>query len=120
MLAKMASDLQKPDGLTLFPDDSLPESLYRLKLEDFPGIGPRMARRLNLHGVFAVRQLCQMSEKSLCAVWKSKVLGGRWYRLLRGEDVVDGADLAADGGALAHSPSRAAHRGGRLRRPTCA
>lgn len=89
MLAKVASDMQKPDGLVVFSDENLPEALYGLKLQDFPGIGPRMTRRLSLHGVFAVRQLCAMSAKALSEVWGSKVLGGRWFRLLRGEDVAD-------------------------------
>lgn len=89
LLAKMAADMKKPDGLTVLTDADLPDALFRLKLQDFPGIGPRMERRLNLYGVFTVRQLCQMSAKSLSEVWGSSVLGGRWYRLLRGEDVTD-------------------------------
>ncbi len=89
MLAKVASDMQKPNGLTVFADEDLPTALYKLKLQAFPGIGPRMARRLNLYGVFAVRQLCEMSAKSLSEVWGSKVLGGRWFRLLRGQEVAD-------------------------------
>lgn len=87
MLAKVGADMRKPDGLTVFDDADLPAALFGLKLQDFPGIGPRMARRLNLYGVFAVRQLCEMSEKALSDVWGSKILGSRWYRLLRGEDV---------------------------------
>jgi DNA polymerase-4 len=89
MLAKMAADMKKPDGLVVLCDEELPAALFGLKLQDFPGIGPRMERRLNLYGVFAVRQLCEMPLKSLCEVWGSKVVGGRWYRLLRGEEVSD-------------------------------
>lgn len=86
-LAKVAADMQKPDGLTIICHSDLPEALHGLKLGDFPGIGPRMHRRLNLHGVFAVRQFCAMSEKGLSEIWGSRILGERWYRLLRGEDV---------------------------------
>jgi DNA polymerase-4 len=89
MLAKVASDMKKPDGLTVLADEAMPDALYGLDIEDFPGIGPRMARRFKLHGVFTVRQLFAMPLKPLCEVWGSKVLGGRWYRLLRGEDVLD-------------------------------
>jgi DNA polymerase-4 len=89
MLAKMAADVKKPDGLTVWADADLPAALHELKLRDFPGIGPRMERRLNLYGVFAVRQLCEMPLKTLAEVWGSKVVGTRWYRLLRGEDVAD-------------------------------
>ena len=41
-LAKVAADMKKPDGLTLLPDDELPQRLYGLELNDFPGIGRRM------------------------------------------------------------------------------
>jgi DNA polymerase-4 len=89
MLAKVAADLRKPDGLTVLTDDTLAETLAGLRLEDFPGIGPRMARRLNLYGVASVRQLCGLPLKTLCEVWKSRVLGGRWHALLRGDEVDD-------------------------------
>jgi DNA polymerase-4 len=91
MLAKVASDVRKPDGLIVFADENLPDDLYSLQIQDFPGIGPRMRRRFALYGVFAVRQLCEMSLQSMCAVWGSKIIGERWYRLLRGEDVVEAA-----------------------------
>jgi DNA polymerase-4 len=89
LLAKVAADMQKPDGLTVLADADLPGRLHGLKLRDFPGIGPRMERRLNRCGVFAVEQLVKMPERTLSEVWGSRVLGGRWFRLLRGEDVAD-------------------------------
>jgi DNA polymerase-4 len=90
LLAKVAADMKKPDGLTVFAKSDLPEALFGLKLQDFPGIATRMARRLNLSGVFAVRQFCGLSEKAMSEAWGSRILGGRWYRLLRGEDVSEG------------------------------
>jgi DNA polymerase-4 len=89
MLAKVAADMKKPDGLTVFSDSDLPQALHGLKLQDFPGIGPRMARRLNLRGVFTVSQLCALSERAMAEMWESRVVGSRWYRLLRGEEVLD-------------------------------
>jgi DNA polymerase-4 len=89
MLAKVASDMQKPDGLTILADAEMPQALYKLKLIDFPGIGPRMERRLKLYGIFTVEQLCQSPAKTLATVWGSKLLGERWYRLLHGEEVPD-------------------------------
>ena len=89
MLAKVAADMKKPDGLTVLAKSDLPDALYGLKLQDFPGVGSRMSRRLNLHGVFAVRQLCGLSERAMSEVWGSRILGGRWYRLLRGDDVYE-------------------------------
>lgn len=89
MLAKVAGDMQKPNGLTILADSAMPTVLHRLKLTDFPGVGPRMERRLKLYGIFSVEQFCQAPAKTLAEVWGSKVLGERWYRLLHGEDVPD-------------------------------
>jgi DNA polymerase-4 len=89
MLAKVAADMQKPNGLTVLADADMPAALHRLHLTDFPGVGPRMERRLKLHGIFTVEQLCQTPMKTLSEVWGSKVHGERWYRLLHGEDVPD-------------------------------
>lgn len=84
-LAKVAADMQKPDGLTVINSEDLPARLYRLKLDDFPGIGPRMLRRLNSYGVHSVEQLCALSEKEMKEIWHS-VVGQVWWQWLRGED----------------------------------
>ncbi len=57
LVAKIASDLQKPDGLTVVrPEDK--ESLYdRLNLTDIPGIGVRQERNLNKLGIKTLRHL---------------------------------------------------------------
>ena len=51
LVAKIASDLQKPDGLVVVrPEDR--EALYhRLELDDVPGIGRRMKRNLRQLGI---------------------------------------------------------------------
>jgi DNA polymerase-4 len=89
MLAKVAADMRKPDGLVVLPDDALPGALHRLQLNDFPGVGPRMERRLRLMGIFSVEQLCAAPARMLAEVWGSKMLGEKWHRLLRGEDVCE-------------------------------
>jgi DNA polymerase IV len=87
MLAKLASDLQKPDGLTVIHPADLPDRLYTLELRDFPGIGPRMERRFHAAGIRRVEQLCDLSAAEMNRLWGSTVVGTAWYRLLRGEDV---------------------------------
>lgn len=89
MLAKVAADMQKPDGLTIIQKHELPTRLESLDLEDLPGIGPRMRRRLNKQGIINIRQLCQLSESDISLQWGSKVLGGRWFHALRGEDIAE-------------------------------
>ncbi len=87
MLAKLAGDLQKPDGLTVIHPADLPDRLYGLKLDDFPGIGSRMALRFRQAGVTTVERLCDLTAAEMIRLWGSPVHGTAWYRLLRGEDV---------------------------------
>ncbi len=56
-LAKVASDCQKPDGLTIWTREHLPDALFALKLTDLPGIGSAMKRRLHEYGIVSVEQL---------------------------------------------------------------
>ncbi|MGL6043867.1 MAG: DNA polymerase Y family protein, partial [Sandaracinobacteroides sp.] len=46
LLAKIAADMQKPDGLTMLEQHQLPEALFPLPLRDIPGIGAKMEARL--------------------------------------------------------------------------
>jgi len=87
ILAKVASDMQKPDGLTIIESEELPDRLYSLPITDFPGIGPRMGKRFHKHGVFTTEQLCQLSVKAQTLIWGSRIHGERWYYILRGEEV---------------------------------
>lgn len=57
LVAKIASDLQKPDGLVVVrPQDK--DSLYeRLVLTDIPGIGNRQEKNLNRLGITTLKEL---------------------------------------------------------------
>ncbi len=85
-LAKVASDMQKPDGLVVIQKDELPYKLYGLKLDDLPGIADRMVKRLHQAKVFTVAQLCSLSEQQLHTIWQS-LLGTIWYHNLRGDEL---------------------------------
>ena len=85
-LAKVATNLQKPDGLVIIEKDDLPEKLYPLELSVLPGIGRAMARRLHNRGVGSVEQLCALTEDEMASIWDS-VIGRRWWRWLRGIDL---------------------------------
>ena len=86
-LAKVAADLQKPDGMTMLLPEQLPEALFALKLTDLPGIASQMLARLQAHGIHHVHQLCAAPETLLAAAWGSKVHGAVWYQQLRGVDL---------------------------------
>ena len=55
LLAKVASDMQKPDGLVILDDADIPAKLLHLKPGDIAGIGPNIQRRLEEHGILTRR-----------------------------------------------------------------
>jgi len=61
-LAKIASDMEKPDGLVALPLDILPEALRQLTLRDLPGIGAKTEKRLNDKGIHTMEQLLALKE----------------------------------------------------------
>jgi len=85
-LAKVGTDMQKPDGLTIIEEHDLPHKLHRLELIDLAGIGPKMDARLKGEGVHTVEQLCALSENEMQRLWAS-VVGKRWWHWLRGHDL---------------------------------
>lgn len=86
-LAKVATDVEKPDGLTVVLPEDLPHILERFELTDLPGIARRMKARLHARGVRSVRHLCALNVRQLEAIWGSRVLAEVWWRQLRGHDL---------------------------------
>lgn len=84
LLGKLASDMHKPDGLTLLQAQDLPEQLYGLALGDFTGIGPRMRARLQRCGITTVQALYAAPRPLLRQAWGS-VAGDEMYDKLRGQ-----------------------------------
>ncbi len=60
-LAKVASDFQKPDGLTVLREQDVPGKLYAMAVRELPGIGEQMESRLHAAGIRTVQQLCGFS-----------------------------------------------------------
>ena len=89
-LAKVASDMKKPDGLIVIEDADLPACLYGLALRDLCGIGRAMEQRLHRHGIRTVQELCATSKSGLRAAWGS-IEGERVFARLRGEELPDPA-----------------------------
>ncbi len=80
-LAKIACAVGKPDGCTVWRPEDLPGPLVRIPLEDVPGVGSRMARRLALAGVETTDALLRLAPKQARALWRN-VSGERlWYAL---------------------------------------
>ena len=84
-LAKVASDMEKPDGLVALPLDILPEALHQLTLRDLPGIGARTEQRLNEKGIRTMDDLLALDREHTGEIWGS-VWGERLFHWLQGED----------------------------------
>lgn len=82
-LAKLASDMQKPDGLTIIEKHELPARILPLILRDLPGIGPNMERRLNEAGITSIAQLWEMDPREARRIWGSKE-GPAFIQRIRG------------------------------------
>ncbi len=81
LLAKMACKMDKPDGVTIWLPENREERLSNLPLDDIPGVGSRMERRLHKAGIFTLPDLLATQPKQMRALWKN-VTGERlWYAL---------------------------------------
>lgn len=98
-LAKIASNMQKPDGCTVIGQSDLPGILHRLELRDIHGIGRALEARLQRHGIRTVAQLCAANAATLRAAWGS-IEGERMHAKLRGEEVAAGESRRA---SVSHS-----------------
>lgn len=85
-LAKVATEIEKPNGLVLLKPEDLPGRLLELKLTDLPGINIRMMERLDRARIKTVEALWHTSPKQCRAIWKS-VQGERFWYWLHGYDV---------------------------------
>ena len=70
-LAKLASDMEKPDGLTVLPLERIEQMLWPLPVERLWGVGPRTADRLRSGGIERVGDLLQVGEAVLKDVDRS-------------------------------------------------
>ena len=87
-LAKIASDMQKPDGLIGLLPSQLPRAIAHLELRDLPGVGARTEVRLHAKGITTMEQLLALDRPGMHALWDS-VWGDRLYHWLRGADTGD-------------------------------
>ena len=87
-LAKVASDMQKLDGLIVLPPNDYKDRLFAMELRDFCGIGANMERRLNRAGIHTVAQLWHAEPKHVRKIWGSVAGEVFWYRL-HGHDIAD-------------------------------
>lgn len=85
-LAKVASDLEKPDGLVVLTRDCLPGPLLGLELGDLNGIARGMERRLARAGVDGVAALWKLGPREARRAWGG-VAGERFWHALHGFEI---------------------------------
>lgn len=85
-IAKIASDFQKPDGLTIISNEEIPEFLDPLEVERISGIGTKTQKILKEKmKIKTIGQLAQTDVQILIENFGKKI--GTWmWRVSRGED----------------------------------
>lgn len=84
LIAKISSDMQKPDGLTVVLPEQVEAFLDPLSIRKIPGIGPKTEKLLSTLGVKTVKDIKKYSQKELAEML------GQWglslYKKARGID----------------------------------
>jgi DNA polymerase IV len=83
-LAKIASDMDKPDGLTVISPEKVPDFVQSLPITKTPGVGPKMFHELSLLGITTLGDMQNFPEKILTD--KLGKFGLRLKELSRGID----------------------------------
>ena len=89
LLAKIASDLEKPDGLVILDASDVPTRIWPLAPKKINGIGPKASARLTAMGIATIGQLAATPLGSLgdrfganTARWMHEVAHGRDRRVV--------------------------------------
>lgn len=81
-LAKLASDFQKPRGLTVVTPENAQTFLHQLPIEKFHGVGKKTTPKMHGIGIFTGADLAERSEMEL--IQRFGKMGYSLYRKVRG------------------------------------
>lgn len=84
-LAKVASELRKPDGLTVIAPGTEIALLHPMRVSVIPGVGPATVERLRRIGVGTVAELAAISQEELVRI-VGRAQGHSLHQLARAED----------------------------------
>ena len=84
LLAKLASEQRKPDGLTIFRPEEIAALLERMPIQELCGIGRRLGKQLQSFGLFTCGQLSRFPLSVLRK--KYGVVGDKLHAMARGID----------------------------------
>jgi DNA polymerase IV len=99
LLAKIGSDMQKPDGLVIIGQADIEARLFGQKLTDLPGIAGNRERRLAQHGIHSIEQFWQLPPARARKIWGSIEGEHFWYGL----HGIDAPEIATTRGSIGHS-----------------
>jgi DNA polymerase IV (DinB-like DNA polymerase) len=85
LLAKIASDLNKPNGLTVIRPENVRSFLGELSVYRIPGVGKKTEEKLDQLKVKTISQLATLDFSVLHEIFGS-ALGSYLYKAARGED----------------------------------
>jgi len=83
-LAKVASDINKPNGIYVITPQQAQEFIDNLEIRKFFGIGKVTGEKLNKLGIWFGRDLKMMDRLELIRLFGKS--GGYYYKICRGED----------------------------------
>ena len=84
LIAKMAAEKAKPNGLLIIKQNQVKKFLEPLDIEDLPGIGPKTAEVLRNFGINKIKELKKLSKRKLKNIFG--VVGETIYERARGID----------------------------------
>lgn len=93
MIAKIASDFQKPDGLTVVEEKGVLDFIAPMAVRALPGVGPKTEEKLLQERIKTVAELREMSEEELRRLLGSS--GASLYRKARGEGSIELSEKVA-------------------------
>ncbi len=91
LLAKLASEQEKPDGLTIYRQEDIPGILEDMPIQELCGIGRRLGRQLHSLGIFTCGQLGRFPRDILRK--KYGIIGDRLHNMAHG---IDSAPVVPD------------------------
>jgi len=85
LLAKIASDIQKPDGLTIIEEKDIEERIWPLPVRKLWGVGPKTEASLKKIGINTIGELALMPVNRLVESY-GESYGHYLYKASRGKD----------------------------------
>ncbi|BDG35758.1 DNA polymerase IV [Saccharococcus caldoxylosilyticus] len=92
-LAKMASEMKKPLGITVLRKRDVPHMLWPLPVKEMHGVGDKTAKKLNTIGIFTIGELAKAEEERL-----QQLLGINGIRLKERANGIDDRPVDPEAG----------------------